>query len=131
MARRGPAILEAIDHSTDVRLNISELLSRLDNDRELLRELVQLFKDECPRLIQSLRDAISRQEANAVETISHSLKGMLANVSATRAVSAASLLEEIGRARKHSQLGEALAALESEIAALLPELDACLVGARL
>jgi two-component system, sensor histidine kinase and response regulator len=123
-------MLEATDHSTEVPLNISELLSRLDNDQELLRELVQLFKDECARLMRSLQDAVSKQEMKAVKTISHSLKGILANLSATRAASAASSLEEIGHAGKHSQLREALAALESEIGVLIPELDACLVDAR-
>ena len=124
-------MLEAIDHSAEPPLNISELLSRVDNDQELLRELVQLFKHECPRLMQSLQDAVSKQDTKAVETTSHSLKGMLANLSATRAASAASHLEEIGRAGKHSQLMESLAALESEIAVLMPELDACLVDAHL
>ena len=124
-------MIEATDHSAELPLNISELLSRVDNDQELLRELVQLFKEECPRLLQSLQDAVSRQEMKAVETTSHSFKGMLANLSATRAASAASHLEEIGRAGKHSQLGEALKAVEFEVGVLLPELDACLVDARL
>ena len=122
-------MVEAIDHYAE-SLNIGELRSRVDNDQELLRELVQLFKDECPRLMQSLQDATSKQEMKAVETISHSLKGMFANLSATRAAAAALSLEEIGRTGNNSQLREALAALESEIAVLIPELDACLVDAR-
>jgi len=109
-------MLEAIDHSTEVRLNISELLSRLDNDRELLRELVQLFKEECPRLMKSLQDAVPKEQMKTLETTGHTLKGMLASMSATRAALAASRLQEIGRGGKHSQLKEALAALESEIA---------------
>ena len=37
-----PSMVEAIDHSAELPLNIGELLSRVDNDQELLRELVQL-----------------------------------------------------------------------------------------
>jgi len=37
-----PSTVEAIDHSAELPLNIGELLSRVDNDQELLRELVQL-----------------------------------------------------------------------------------------
>ena len=123
-------MVEAIDHSAELPLNIGELLSRVDNDQELLRELVQLFKEECP-LMKSLQDAVSKEQMKTLETTGHTLKGMLASMSATRAALAASRLQEIGRGGKHSQLKEALAALESEIAVLIPELDACLVDAGL
>jgi len=108
-------MVEAIDHSAELPLNIGELLSRVDNDQELLRELVQLFKEECP-LMKSLQDAVSKEQMKTLETTGHTLKGMLASMSATRAALAASRLQEIGRGGKHSQLKEALAALESEIA---------------
>jgi HPt (histidine-containing phosphotransfer) domain-containing protein len=76
--------------------------------------------------MRSLEDAVSREEMKTVEATSHTLKGMLANLSATRASLAASRLEDIGRSGKRSQLAEALAAMKSEVAALLPELDAYL-----
>jgi hypothetical protein len=41
---------QATDHSAELPLNIPELLARVDNDTELLRELLQLFKEECPPL---------------------------------------------------------------------------------
>ena len=119
-------MVQATDHSAELALNVSELLSRMDNDRELLRELLQLFKQECPCLMRLLQDAISKGEMKSVETTGHALKGMLANLSAVRAASAASRLEELGRTGKNSELKGALAALESEVAVLLPELDACL-----
>ena len=115
-------MVQATGQSAEPPLDISELLSRLDNDQELLRELLQLFKEECPRLMQLLEVAVSKQEMKAVETTSHSLKGMLANLSATRAASAASRLEELSRAGKYSQLKGQLADLQSEVAVLLPEL---------
>ena len=119
-------MVQATDHSAELSLNVPELLSRVDNDRELMRELLQLFRDECPRLMQLLEAAVSKQEMRAVETTSHSLKGMLANLSASRAASAASRLEELGRAGKPSQLKGELAVLESEVAVLLLELETCL-----
>ena len=116
-------MVQATDSSAELPLNIVDLLLRVDNDQELLRELLQLFKEECPRLMQVLEVAVSKQEMKAVETTSHSLKGMLANLSATRAASAASRLEELGRADEPSQLKGELAVLESELAVLLLELD--------
>jgi HPt (histidine-containing phosphotransfer) domain-containing protein len=124
--KEGYAMVQATDHSAEPTLNIPELLSRVDNDQELVRELLQLFKEECPRIMQLLEVAVSKQEMKAVETASHSLKGMLANLSATRAASAASRLEGLGRAGKPSQLKAEMTVLESEVAVLLPELDRCL-----
>ena len=119
-------MVQATDHSAELTLNVPELLSRVDNDQELMRELLQLFRDECPRLMQLLEAAVSKQEMRAVETTSHSLKGMLANLSATRAASAASSLEKISRAGKLVELKGALAVLQSEVPALLLELETCL-----
>src|SRR5262249_30786837 len=34
-------------------LDVAELLSRIDNDRDLLRELVDLFREDAPRHLQS------------------------------------------------------------------------------
>ena len=89
-------MVQATDHSAELALNVSELLSRMDNDRELLRELLQLFKQECPCLMRLLQDAISKGEMKSVETTGHALKGMLANLSAVRAASAASRSTPIG-----------------------------------
>ena len=36
------------------RINLPELLSRVDNDRELLLDLLAVFKEEFPRLLQTL-----------------------------------------------------------------------------
>jgi HPt (histidine-containing phosphotransfer) domain-containing protein len=76
--------------------------------------------------MQSLEEAVSRQEMKVVETASHSLKGMLANLSATRAASAASRLEKLSHAGKRFELKGTLADLQSEVAALLLELETCL-----
>ena len=69
--------------------------------------------------MKSLQDAVSKEQMKTLETTGHTLKGMLVSMSATRAALAASRLQEIGRGGKHSQLKEALAALESEIAVLI------------
>ena len=83
--------------------------------------------------MKSLQDAVSKEQMKTLETTGHTLKGMLASMSAIRAALAASRLQEIGRGGKHSQLKEALAALEFGNCGpdTIPELDACLVDAGL
>ena len=112
--------------NVQVILNIPELLTRVENDRELLRELLEIFKEECPSLLRVLGAAVSREDMKSVQRTCHTLKGMFATLSASGAVSAASKLEHMGQNAEKSGLGGALTALESEVTALLVELDSCL-----
>jgi HPt (histidine-containing phosphotransfer) domain-containing protein len=65
----------------------------------------------------------SSEDLKRVEIAGHTLKGMLANLSATRAVSAASRLEEMGRTGEKSGLKDAFMIFEVEMAVLLPKVD--------
>jgi HPt (histidine-containing phosphotransfer) domain-containing protein len=112
--------------SVQVILDIPELLARVENDRELLRELLEIFKQECPSLLRVLEEAVARQDMKSIEKTGHTLKGMFATLSASGASSAASTLEHMGRHEEKAGLGEALIVLQSQVAALLGELDTCL-----
>jgi HPt (histidine-containing phosphotransfer) domain-containing protein len=111
------------DDSPELVLNFPELLARVDNDRELLCELLELFKEESSNLLGSLKKAVSHEDMERVQTTGHTLRGMLANLSATRAAAAASRLEEIGTGGDKSELRNALLTFESEMAILLPNVD--------
>jgi len=111
------------DGSSQVAVNLPELLVRVDNDHDLLCELIGTFKEEFPHLLQPLRQFVVRGDLKNVEATSHALKGMLSVLSVTRAAELAAGLEQIAREGKTSGLIEALALFESEVADLLPELD--------
>jgi chemotaxis protein histidine kinase CheA len=111
------------DDSPELVLNFPELLARVDNDRDLLRELLELFKEESSNLLGSLKQAVSHEDMERVQMTGHTLRGMLANLSATRAAAAASRLEEIGTGGDKSELRNALLTFESEMAILLPNVD--------
>jgi two-component system, sensor histidine kinase and response regulator len=117
------------DDSPELVLNFPELLARVENDRDLLCELLGLFKEESSDLLGSLKQAVSHEDMERVQVTGHTLRGMLANLSATRAAAAASRLEEVGRGREKSELRNALLAFESEMAILLPNVDRYLHGA--
>jgi HPt (histidine-containing phosphotransfer) domain-containing protein len=112
------------DGSSQGAVNLGELLTRVENDHELLRELIGIFKEDFPRLLQSLQQSVAREDMKNVEATSHALKGMLSGLSVTQAAGTASRLEQMGREGKTSGLTDALALLESELAQSLPELDA-------
>ena len=116
---------EQRDRASQVAVNLPELLARVDNDHDLLCELIGIFKDEFPRVLQELQQSVAREDVKKVEVTSHTMKVMLSGLSATRAAATASRLERMGREGKTPGLTEALALLECEVADLLPELDGC------
>ncbi len=104
--------------------NQAELLERVDNDQELLRDLLAIFKEDFPRTIRSLEAAVHGADLKSTATLSHTLKGMLSNLGGTRAAAAAAKLEQMANAGEKAPLRDALDALQREAASLLPELDA-------
>lgn len=108
-------------------VNVDELLARVDNDAELLRELIAIFKTEFPRHLSALRQAIGQGDLKNIQKSAHTLKGMLLSLGATRAAAAAATLEHTS---DDIALNRALETFESETIGLLPELEACLAKAR-
>ena len=109
-------------------IDTAELLSRVGDDRELLREIVDVFRDDFPQQLQALQEAARSGELEALTRIAHTIKGMLLNLAAGSAAAAAANLEKCGKAGDAHGIGAALANLEKECADLLPQLDACVAG---
>ena len=109
--------------ATSSILNLEELLTRVDDDRELLVELFFIFKSGCPGNFQRLREAIRREDGKAAERECHTFKGILLNLSAPRAAAAARELENLARKRQFVSMTTALAELESEVQLLLAQID--------
>jgi HPt (histidine-containing phosphotransfer) domain-containing protein len=118
------------DPDSEAILNLSELLMRVDNDRELLRELIDIGKVEIPRYLGELHAAVAQVDMKNVAMSAHALKGMLSHLAATRAADAAGHLEQLGRSGDATTLSSAVALFESEIASLMPELEACMTNTR-
>ena len=110
-------------------VNLAELLGRVENDWELLRELVGIFREDFPGYEAALRSAIQERNTAQVSEAAHALKGMLANLSAGRAAAAASELEQLAKNGNVAALGASFAKFESETRGLLAELESHMAGA--
>jgi HPt (histidine-containing phosphotransfer) domain-containing protein len=113
-------------HST---FDHGELLARVENDRELLRDLLMIFKEEFPGQLLALREAVESKDGTRVAAAAHSLRGMLSNLAATQAAATAARLEQMGRKEEVSAFQEAFTTLENDAKKLLPQLDACMAEA--
>jgi CheY-like chemotaxis protein len=109
-------------------VNFEDLLARVENDWDLLRELGAIFREDFPKHQARLRDAVAAKDTARTAEAAHALKGMLANLSATEASLAASELEQFAKSGNESELAAALARFEKETEGLLAELDVYLAG---
>jgi HPt (histidine-containing phosphotransfer) domain-containing protein len=107
-------------------LDLQELLARTENDRELMRELLSIFKEEFPQRFQALRDAVASLDATQVVMEAHALKGMLSNLAAGAAAEAAAELERLGRHKETSRFRESMARFETIATEIYRQIDVCL-----
>ncbi len=112
------------DRTAQGAVDLADLLARVENDHDLLCELIVIFKEDFPRALQSLQESVAREDMKNVQDTSHALKGMLSGLSVMQAAATASRLEQMAHEGNTSGLTDALALLESQVAQLLPELDA-------
>ncbi|HVY28195.1 MAG TPA: ATP-binding protein [Polyangiaceae bacterium] len=74
-----------------------ELLARVDGDRRLLAEIVRLFVEERPALLESMETALRDGQVQDLARAAHKAKGAFGNLSAPLAQQAAVELELLAR----------------------------------
>ena len=94
--------------------DLEDALSRLEGDRELLRDVAGMFLAESSRLVEAVRAAVSARDARSVQIAAHALKGSASTFSAGSLVAAAWALEQMGRKGDLGAADAALATLERE-----------------
>src|ERR1700693_1634452 len=103
-------------------LSRTALLELFGEDEGLRRELVGLFLEDSPALLNDLRAGVAGHDAAMVERAAHSLKGSVGNFGAKRAAELARRLEVMGRSRDLGGAPEALTALDREMARVSAQL---------
>jgi two-component system sensor histidine kinase/response regulator len=74
-----------------------QLLSQCDGDEELMSELVSIFRDNTPEIIQAIGEAVEKRDAPALATHSHKLLSSMGAFGARHARTLALGLEKQGR----------------------------------
>ena len=85
---------------------------------ETLREIVQIFSEEAPKLRATLTQALEAGDAPALQRAAHALKGSLAAFAASGAVGLAQRLERLASAGDLARARESWDELERELARL-------------
>jgi HPt (histidine-containing phosphotransfer) domain-containing protein len=96
-------------------IDLPVVLERVEDDRELLRELVGLFLDDAPPRLTAIHDAVDSRDAKALQQNAHALKGSAGNLAAQVVFETARELEQIARTGDWTRAEETCAVLESEL----------------
>jgi two-component system sensor histidine kinase/response regulator len=94
------------------------VLARLNGDRKLLLELIDLFLGDCPKMLAEIETAICTRDAKALHGAAHALKSSAGNFAAHRALEAALNLETMGRSGNLDAAEDALVGLRAEMRSL-------------
>jgi CheY-like chemotaxis protein len=101
-------------------------LARVDGDRKLFLDVVEIFREEGPKLLSKLQEAVAKGDCEAAERAAHSIKGEVSYFAAPLAVTAAKKIEDAARAQQLDLCRTTLAELEKYV----EQLTAALVEAR-
>jgi signal transduction histidine kinase/CheY-like chemotaxis protein/HPt (histidine-containing phosphotransfer) domain-containing protein len=96
-------------------LDPTSTLARVGGNVALLRQLADVFRDDCARLVGAIREAVGSGDAARLREAAHTLKGMTGFFAATAATEAALELEQLGERGEVGRAADTLAVLAREL----------------
>jgi len=105
-------------------IDARELLERVGDERDFLAELVNTFRDDFPKQLETMTTALKDGNATQLTLAAHSLKGALSNLAAPRAAVLAAGVEAAGKSGNFPSAEIALKDLRPELARVVDALNA-------
>jgi two-component system, sensor histidine kinase and response regulator len=115
--------MEHSNRKSGCAMNMEIALAHVDNDRQFLAELAEVFLQDYPHFLAEAKASIQQGEPAGLERAAHTLQGRLAFFGIDIARGKALKLEEMGRAKNLSMAMEALVELETDMNEILPEFE--------
>ena len=94
----------------------AELLARFDGDSELLKELAGIFLQECPKMLDEIREALRTGDAKTLERAAHTLKGSVGNFALPGPWETAQRLELLAKSGELTGAEDIFHTLEQQLA---------------
>lgn len=125
---RVPAPSRGEPASPSKLFDLEESLAMVDGDRELLKEVVDLFEEDLPARLEELNASLTEHDAETCKKTAHSLKGALGNFHCREGMAVASKLEEAAGQDDWLRAAELTRTLTALSQALLQEIHASIEG---
>jgi two-component system, sensor histidine kinase and response regulator len=106
------------------RFDRARMLEWLGGDEDLLKEVVDLFLEDCPARLVAIKAAVDARDAKEIRSTAHALKGSAGNISAQDLFEAARALEHIGLEARLDEAAAAWQRLDAEALAVMQTLRA-------
>jgi len=106
------------------RLDVPTILAGLGGNRDLLREVIDVFLKDAPVRLTETRTAVDNGDAEAIASQAHALKSMVGLFTTAEAFAAARELEARGKQGDLTASVEATSALVNAVEALMEQLRA-------
>lgn len=110
------------------RFDPAALWDRVGGDVELLRDLVTIFCDQYPTLLEKLKEAIEQPSFSEVQKYSHKLRGSALQFSGSVVAELAGLLEQMAQKQSLDGAAGIFSKLQPEVAELAHSLRAMVYG---
>ena len=101
-----------------------EALNRVAGSEETLDELVEIFLDQWPQMMDEIEQGVARGDYATLRRAAHTLKGSAAIFGARRVANVSEKLSEMGKKQQLDGADQALRHLQDEMDQLVPELQA-------
>ena len=99
-------------------IDLKDVLERVQNDKELLLELLDIYQEDFAKRRKALGEAIKNKDFNGIKESAHSLKGSSGNISAKGMFAHCLKLEQMAKDNDLSQAPEVLKAIDQEFVQL-------------
>lgn len=103
-------------------LDRQAVLKRIDNDHELYEEICDIFKEDAPKIVSHLKDAIDAGEITVATRHAHSLKSVSANIGATALSELGHHAEIAGRDSNLQAMRNQIPLIEQQLEEVIKEL---------
>ena len=104
-------------------LDLDEALKRLGGDIDLFKEFVEVFDEDGPRLLRSMRDALAADDPDQIAHAAHKLRGLTANLGADLVHTISGQLEDSCGEKNLDVIRTLFDQLDSEVNRLNSALD--------
>ena len=105
------------------RVDLAALLDQFGGLREVLREVIEVYLDRYPLMVDEVRRAVAFRDTALLGRTAHTLKGAVCTFGVGAVTEAAAALERAGKCGDLSRIDEMYARLDIEVDQLRTELQ--------
>lgn len=95
-------------------IDLPDVLERVQDDKELLLELLDIYQEDFISKRESLAQAIQNKDFTKIKEIAHSMKGASGNISAKRMHATCLQLEQLAKESNANSMDSLLKTIDSQ-----------------